>query len=169
MKSREIKKFREDYTDYTKKCVFEGYKLAVLFDEKDDVKRMGGRWDANEQTWWMPRENLKKDAEQYGGPPNGSLVEDYLNDLQMVMGQYGEFQKKDAQLNSNHASEYKLKHTHSENRVTVLWWDAEDAVCFHQSQQDGTFGNDCPDAVWYTVENARIRWGHLIDDAYIRV
>ena len=103
MKSKEIKKFREDYTDYKKKCVFEGYKLAVLFDEKDDVKRMGGRWDANEQTWCMPRENLKKDAEQYGGPPNGSLVEDYLNDLQMVMGQYGEFQKKDAQLNSNHA------------------------------------------------------------------
>jgi len=162
MKTKEIKKFREDYTKYEKPCVFEGYKLAVHFDEKDDVKRYGARWDANESTWWMPEKKLLNEIHD-----NGTLVRDWLNDNQMIMGQYGEFQNKP--LNSNNASEYKLKHAHSENRVTVLWWDAEDAVSFHQSDQNGEFLGNAPDAVWYTVENARIRWGHLIDDAYIRV
>jgi len=45
MKSKEIRKFRESYNKYEKDCVFEGYKLAVRFDEKDMVKKHGGRWD----------------------------------------------------------------------------------------------------------------------------
>ena len=164
MKTKEITQFRKTYTKYEKECVFEGYKLAVLFDEKDDVKRYGGRWDAGAEHWWMPESKLLNEVHD-----NGTLTRDWLNDNQMIMGQYGEFQNKSSHCHENDASEYKLKHVHSENRVTVRWWDAEDAVSFHQSKQDGTYGNDCPDAVWYTVENARTRWGHLIDDAYIRV
>jgi len=166
MKSREIRKFRKTYTKYEKDCVFEGYKLAVLFDEKDEVKQYGGRWHPYPNDdgghWWMPEDKLLDEVHD-----NGTLVRDWLNDNEMIMGQYGEFQNKP--LEPNCASEYKLKHGASKNRVTVLWWDAEDAVSFHQSKQDGTFGNNCPDAVWYTVENARTYWNKLIAEGYIRV
>ena len=99
---------------------------------------------------------------------NGTLVRDWLNDNEMIMGQYGEFKNKPLEPNS--ASEFKLhKIVQGGTRFTVLWWDAEDAVSFHESLGDGTFGNNCPDAVWYTVEKARIRWDELIENGYIRV
>ena len=161
MKSREIRKFRKTYTKYEKECVFEGYKLAVLFDEKDDVKRYGGRWDADEQTWWMPANKLLDQIHD-----NGTLVRDWLNDNKMIMGQYGKFQNK--RLNHNNASEYSLQNAGG-LRYTVQWWDAEDAVSFHQSKQDGTFGANCPDAVWYTVEAARTQWDLLISTGYCRI
>ena len=39
MKTKEIATFRKTYKDYDKQCYFEGLKLAVHFDEKDDVKK----------------------------------------------------------------------------------------------------------------------------------
>ena len=164
MKSKEIKKFREDYTKYEKPCVFEGYRLAVHFDEKDMVKSYGGRWDADEQTWWMPEKKLLIDA-GVGNPSNGSLIRDVLNDNKMIMGQYGEYKgpcKGDA-------VEYKLKHDSSKNRVTVHWWEDSDAVQFHPSDQNGEWLGNAPDAVWYTVEKARIHWDELINGGYNRV
>lgn len=158
MKSREIRKFRKTYTDYKKKCVFEGYKLAVLFDEKDIVKRMGGRWDPEEMTWWMPAKNLKKDAEQYGGPPNGSLVEDYLNDMQMVMGQYGDIQKVDANRMGRY-EQYTLRNGNKDS-FTVNWFEDVDAVEFVSSSLIGK---------WFTVENARTHWDELVNGGYNRV
>ena len=158
MKSREIRKFRKTYTDYKKKCVFEGYKLAVLFDEKDTVKRMGGRWDPEEMTWWMPVKNLKNDAEQYGGPPNGSLVEDYLNDLQMVMGQYGEIQKHDENQMGRY-EQYTLRNGNKDS-LTVNWFEDVDAVEFVSTSTIGK---------WFTVENARTHWDELVNGGYNRV
>jgi len=161
MKSREIKKFREDYSKYDKDCVFEGYKLAVHFDEKDSVKKLGGRWDGDEGTWWMPEKNLKNDAH-----PNGSLVVDVLNDNEMIIGPYGKYI---GPCKGTNAVEYKLKHDSSENRVNVHWWEDSDAVQFHPSDQKGEWLGNAPDAVWYTVENARIHWDELIAKGYIRV
>jgi len=164
MKSREIRKFRKTYTDYKKKCVFEGYKLAVLFDEKDIVKRMGGRWDAEEMTWWMPVKNLKKDAEQYGGPPNGSLVEDYLNDMQMVMGQYGEIQKVDTN-RMGHYVQYTLRNGNKDS-LKVNWFEEVDAVEFVSSTPtSSSYGI----GKWFTVENARTHWDELVNGGYNRV
>jgi len=161
MKPKEIRKFRESYTKYDKDCVFEGYKLAVHFDEKDSVKKLGGRWDADEQTWWMPEKNLKNDAH-----PNGSLVVDVLNDNEMIMGQYGKY-KGPCQ---GEGVEYKLRQPgQAGTRYTVNFWIESDAVAFHQSLPDGTFGNNCPDVVWQTVEEARIHWDELIAEGYIRV
>tara|TARA_Y100000310_G_scaffold333632_1_gene411574 strand:+ start:532 stop:1017 length:486 start_codon:yes stop_codon:yes gene_type:complete len=158
MKTKEIKKFRENYTDYKKECVFEGYKLAVHFDEKDIVKRMGAKWNPDEQIWWMPAKQLKEDAEPLGGPPNGSLVIDVLNDNEMIMGQYGKIKKKSG-LNNNDASIYELQQGAS--RITVQWWDAQDAVSFKLSGDN--------DTVWYTVEDARIQWENLLAEGYNRV
>ena len=49
MKSKEIHTFRKTYKDYDKQCYFEGLKLAVHFDEKDDVKRYGAKWNQEEK------------------------------------------------------------------------------------------------------------------------
>jgi hypothetical protein len=162
MKSREIRKFRKTYTDYKKKCLFEGYRLAVLFDEKDLVKRMGGRWDAEEQTWWMPAKNLKNDAEQYGGPPNGSLVEDYLNDMQMVMGQYGELKQENA-LDHNHYTEYGLHKSNNEPQFKVQFYYEQDVVVFVPT------GMGDLETEYLTVEEGRKRWDNLIECGYNRV
>ena len=156
MKTREINKFRKTYTKYEKKCVFEGYKLAVLFDEKDDVKRYGGRWNADEQTWWMPEGKLLNQIHD-----NGTLVRDWLNDNEMIIGQYGEF--NGSVCNPNNATEYSLQNA-SGIRYTVQWWDAEDAVSFTQSLPDGKFETGCT----ITVENARTRWNLLISEGFIR-
>ena len=162
MKSREIRKFRKTYTDYKKSCIFEGYRLAVLFDEKDLVKRMGGRWDAEEQTWWMPAKNLKNDAEQYGGPPNGSLVEDYLNDMQMVMGQYGELKQENA-LDRDHYTEYGLHKSNNQPHFKVQFYYEQDVVVFVPT------GMGDLETEYLTVEEGRKRWDNLIECGYNRV
>jgi len=165
MKSKEIHTFRKTYTKYEKECVFEGYKLAVLFDEKNDVKRYGGRWHPNDGHegghWWMPEKKLLDQIHD-----NGTLVRDWLNDNEMIIGPYGKYI---GPCKGTNAVEYKLKHDSSENRVTVHWWEDSDAVQFHPSDQNGEWLGNAPDAVWYTVENARIHWDELIAEGYIRV
>ena len=98
--------------------------------------------------------------------PNGSLVVDVLNDNEMIMGQYGKY-KGPCQ---GEGVEYKLRQPgQAGTRYTVNFWIESDAVAFHQSLPDGTFGNNCPDVVWQTVEEARIHWDELIAEGYIRV
>ena len=44
MNKKELKNFRDNYTPFeATNCYGQGVELAVHFDEKDDVKRMGGR------------------------------------------------------------------------------------------------------------------------------
>ena len=166
MKSKEIRKFRKSYTKYDKDCVFEGYKLAVLFDEKDQVKQYGGRWHPYPTEeggyWWMPENKLLDQVHD-----NGTLVRDWLNDNEMIVGQYGKFQNKP--LDPNRCTKYSLQRATGGFRYTVQWWDGEDAVSFSKSLPDGTFGNNCPKQVWMTVEEARCHWDELISKGYNRV
>jgi len=97
MKTHEINKFRKTYQPYVKGCCFEGLKLAVLFDEKDEVKRIGGMWDANAKLWWMPACNLHMSvshqhlaAANWSGADNPDIRE-YLNHKKMILGPYGDF------------------------------------------------------------------------------
>jgi len=63
MKKNELRKWRENYTPWDKPIVTEGLRLAVHFDEKDHVKRMGARWQpdpsGNGGYWWMPISKLQ--------------------------------------------------------------------------------------------------------------
>ena len=86
MKTKEIIEFRKTYKPYEKVCVFDGYKLAVLFDEKEMVKAKFARWDEGEQTWWIPAGRLKEND----GIGPGSIHE-WLNNNKMIVGQYGTF------------------------------------------------------------------------------
>jgi len=153
MKSKEIRKFRESYSKYEKDCVFEGYKLAVLFDEKDDVKRYGGRWDADEQSWWMPEKKLLDEVHD-----NGTLVRDWLNDNQMIMGPYGDFKGTDKRMENKSVEHHILRK--GDSKYLINWYPNQDAV---------SLGLDDEETHWFTVENARTRWDELISEGYNRI
>ena len=166
MKTKEIKKFRESYKSYIKDCVFEGYKLAVHFDEKDEVKRLGGRWDADNQTWWMPAKQLKEDAEPLGGPPNGSLVIDVLNANEMIMGQYGKFNETvhtKSFIDNDHFTEYGLHKSNNEPQFKVQFFYDHDVAKFIPTGM-GELATE-----YLTLEDGRKRWNEAINAGYNRV
>jgi len=159
MKSREIKKFRKTYTKYEKECVFDGYKLAVLFDEKDDVKRYGGRWNQEEQTWWMPAGKLLDQIHD-----NGTLVRDWLNDNQMVMGQYGKIKNRERWDETNdHYTEYGLYKSNNEPKFKVQFFYEHDVAKFIPTGM-GDLATE-----HLTIEDGRKRWDEFINAGYNRV
>ena len=153
MKTREIKKFRDSYTKYEKECVFEGYKLAVHFDEKNMVKKHGGRWDADEQTWWMPEKHLLTDVHAGIG-----TIRDVLNDHKMVMGQYGNFKGKKSIMDNKSHEGFILRK--DELAYVVTWYPNQDAVEFVGASDTSK---------WYTVETGKTRWDELVKEGYNRV
>ena len=96
LNKRQLTKWRADYTVWDNLCTGEGLHLAVHFDEKDDVKRLGGRWNPDPSGkgghWWMPKDYLTQDCpiecELMGDGWSGT-IEDWLNNHKMIAGQYG--------------------------------------------------------------------------------
>ena len=161
MKSREIRKFRKTYTKYEKNCVFEGYKLAVLFDEKEDVKKFGGRWNADEEHWWMPESKLLDQVHD-----NGTLVRDWLNDNEMIIGQYGEFNETEHTklfLDNDHYTEYGLHKSNNEPQFKVQFFYDQDVAKFIPTGM-----GDLP-TMYLTIEDGRKRWDEFINTGYNRV
>ena len=97
MKKHELKKWRENYTVWDAPCLGEGLHLNVHFDEKDDVKRLGARWNPDPSGkgghWWMPVNKLEQDCpfedEEFWGPGGSGTVQHWLNNHKMIAGQYG--------------------------------------------------------------------------------
>jgi|SaaInlV_100m_DNA_2_1039680.scaffolds.fasta_scaffold11160_2 hypothetical protein len=162
MKSHEIKTFRKTYKDYTKECAFEGYQLAVLFDEKDDVKQLGGRWDKDDKTWWMPKEKLDKNFDCNGA--GVGTIREHLNNHQMIMGQYGEHDSTIVLSDMTAHRRYKLVQDNVE--IIVHWYDDYDAVKFETVV--GNFGGRKAhhNSKWFKIADARTNWNSLIDEGY---
>ena len=159
MKTKEIKKFRKTYTKYEKECVFEGYKLAVLFDEKDDVKRYGGRWNQEEQTWWIPAGKLLDQVHD-----NGTLVRDWLNDNQMIMGQYGKIKNAERFTHEEtHYTEYGLHKSNNEPQFKIQFFYNHDVAKFIPTGM-GELATE-----YLTIEDGRKRWDEAIIAGYNRV
>ena len=97
MNKRQLTKWREDYTVWDSPCLGEGLYLHCHFDEKDDVKRLGARWNpapngAKGGHWWMPKEMLEHECPiECGTVGDGwsGTIEDWLNNHKMIAGQYG--------------------------------------------------------------------------------
>ena len=95
MNKRDLKKWREDYTLWESPCLGEGLYLHVHFDEKDDVKRLGGRWNPDPSGkgghWWMPKDKLQQDSPLDVDFLDGwsGTIQDWLNNYKMIAGQYG--------------------------------------------------------------------------------
>jgi hypothetical protein len=161
MKSKEIHDFRKTYTKYEKECVFDGYKLAVLFDEKNDVKRYGGRWDAEAEHWWMPASKLLDEVHD-----NGTLVRDWLNDGKMIMGQYGDFHKSlnnSNLLDNDHFTEYGLHKSNNDPQYKVQFFYNHDVAKFIPT------GMGDLDTEFLTREEGQKRWDECIANGYNRV
>ena len=153
MKTKEIHDFRKTYTAYTKPCVCEGLQLAVLFDEKDEVKQYGGRWDAGNNTWWMPAKALN------------STKLNWMNDNKMIMGQYGKVDIDKcgdyacaATSKGEFATVYRLVNDNQSDgpeEITVQQWSGMDAVNFIGD------GNK-----WLSLEDGRNVWDELVKQGY---
>jgi len=97
MNKRQLIKWREDYTTFDAPCLGEGLYLHCYFDEKDDVKRLGGRWNSDPSGkgghWWMPKNQLDKDCPMRAFDTEGcgcsGTIRDWLNNYKMIAGQYG--------------------------------------------------------------------------------
>ncbi len=79
MKKKELQNFREKYSDWdiNKDIYTEGLGLAVHFDEKEDIKSFGVKWDADKKQWWLPSEKATIDTVKE------------LNDRKMIVGMRG--------------------------------------------------------------------------------
>lgn len=169
MKTKEIQKFRESYTKYEKECVFEGYALAVHFDEKEMVKKYGGRWDADKQIWWIPKKHLLTDAGVGSHRINGTLIRDVLNDHKMIVGPYGKFISIhwNASLSNKSHEEFWLRN--HELSYLVAWYESQDAVEFVGPSSDTEEVSRHFQRQWFTIKDAKKRWDELITEGYIRV
>lgn len=71
MNKRELKKWRDSYAPWDRKCITEGLQLNVHFDEKDHLKRIGARWQPDPSGkggyWWIS--NSKLDSDMVTGLP----------------------------------------------------------------------------------------------------
>jgi len=65
MNKRELRKWRESYSDWDQGCLAEGLRLNVHFDEKDHLKRIGARWQPDPSGkggyWWISGAKLNND------------------------------------------------------------------------------------------------------------
>jgi len=160
MKYEEIREFRKTYTKYEKECVFEGYKLAVLFDEKNDVKRYGGRWDAGAEHWWMPADKLLDQIHD-----NGTLIRDWLNDNRMVMGQYGKINNRERfnDVAESNYTEYGLHKSNNDPQYKVQFFFRHDVAKFIPT------GMGDLDTEFLTREEGQKRWDECISNGYNRI
>ena len=163
MKTREITAFRKTYKDYDKQCYFEGFKLAVHFDEKDDVKRYGAKWNQEDKIWWMPMDNLSTDVHAGIG-----TVRDWLNDHKMIVGQYGNFDENKHTRNlfseaNDHFTEYGIHKSNNEPSFKVQFFYEQDVVKFIPTGM-GDLAME-----FLTLEDGRKRWDEAITNGYNRV
>ena len=166
MKNKEIATFRKSYKDYDRQCYFQGLKLAVHFDEKEDVKKWGAKWNADGGFWWMPVDRLTVDVHAGIG-----TVRDWLNDNKMIMGQYGKFNETEHSLNL-FSTEGSTSGNWTDYRMSKSNHDPKFKVQFFYDQDVAKFSTDGVSELlseYLTIEDGRKRWNALIEEGYERI
>ena len=169
MNKRELKKWREDYTLWESPCLGEGLYLHVHFDEKEDVKRLGARWNPDPSGkgghWWMPKAKLDTtcpiECELMGEGWSGT-IEDWLNNHKMIAGQYGTLKGAACENWCDRGSErqvYELLTTSGEI-ATMKVYPELDIV---EMVPPGVVAN------WLNMRDARVVWDMLIQGGARRV
>ena len=169
MNKRDLKKWREDYTVWDAPCLGEGLYLHVHFDEKEDVKRLGARWNPDPSGkgghWWMPKNNLSTtcpiECELIGEGWSGT-IEDWLNNHKMIAGQYGTLNGAACENWCDRGSErqvYELLTTSGEI-ATMKVYPELDIV---EMVPPGVVAN------WLNMRDARVVWDMLIQGGARRV
>ena len=175
MNKTQLRKWREDYTVWEMPCLGEGLYLHVHFDEKDDVKRMGGRWNPDPSGkgghWWMPAGKLNKDCpiedEENWGPGGSGTVEHWLNNHKMIAGQYGTLDAracKDAVIGEeqDHREQYDL--LSPEGDTTAITVYSRLGITSIDSS-DGHMA----ELVWRTIDDTRVVWNDLTEAGWRKI
>ena len=122
MNKTQINKFRETYTEYHGPIGSDGLELACTFDEKDDVKSLGAKWNpapngARGGHWSMPAKRLQMTH----ALAEGTILE-YLNELKMVVGPEGGIADADVMhYLSNDSTEHILKKPEGTSMKFQIW------------------------------------------------
>ena len=161
----QLRKWREDYTVWDAPCLGDGLALHVHFDEKDDVKRMGGRWHPHPSGkgghWWMPINKLGQtcpfEDEEFWGPGGSGTVQDWLNNHKMIAGQYQpNAQECKDYLDDNNAMAVEYDIVNDDSTMTFRVYPELDVV---------DIGND----VFQTVADSRTIWDDFMKIGWRRV
>ena len=181
LNKRELRKFRENYISFDQTPVTEGLKLAVHFDEKDYVKRIGAQWQPDPSGkggyWWMPTNTMHRampdDMEEIvnifddkidpDATADGLSRLEWLNRNQMVEGTHGNLDEGAAlaAIVDLDAVEFEVRNTSDDNYghfyvfadVNVVNWTANGANPNYNRQL-------------MTVEQSRDMWNALMEQGY---
>mgnify|MGYP003640235801 CR=1 FL=1 len=173
MNKQELTKWRHDYTVWDSPCLGEGLYLHVHFDEKDDIKRLGGRWKPAPEGekgghWWMPKDRLDKNCplvdDEYWGPGGSGTIQDWLNNHKMIDGQYGMLDRSDCLDYANEDNSFvshRLLGTDGEQMHICVFEEAG----IVRLLGDAAAGSDA----WMTTEEARQSWAFMMKDGYRKI
>ena len=164
MNKRDLKKWREDYTVWESPCLGEGLYLHVHFDEKDDVERLGARWNPDPSGkgghWWMPKARLSTtcpiECDIVGEGWSGT-IEDWLNNHKMIAGQYGTLKGAACENWCGRGDEHQVYQllTPEGNIATMTVYSELDIVEIEGPQQGG-------ETNWLNMRDSRKVWDMMI-------
>ncbi len=164
MNKRQLTKWREDYTVWDSPCLGEGLYLHVHFDEKDDVKRLGARWNPDPSGkgghWWMPKSKLNQtcpipDEENWGSDGSGT-IQHWLNNHKMIGGQYGTLSASQCQSNSAGQDHENYQLLTTDGNISTMTVYAELDIVEIEGPHGGGETN------WLNMRDARKVWDMLI-------
>jgi hypothetical protein len=169
MKSREINKFRSNYKPYRGIAGDDGLHLAVLFDEKDDIKSKGGKWNPAPEGeegghWSMP--NARLDDNDGQGP---GTIRQWLDGHAMIVGPQGPLNTELARshveaLNKDgnvEVTTFSLRRPGDELTYTYKIWGDTGLVSFNTPDNDLSAHKP---VTWLTLPDARLLWEvHMLD------
>ena len=173
MNKRDLKKFQENYTEFVPgvnhpgtavPAVADGFRLAVHFDQKDEVKQWGAKWNSEEKYWWLPL------REVVGGPSaTGRTNLRELNQRKMVQGWHGVVNSPEA-ARWIHEDEADHEHTltDGEKSINFYAWLHHDLCMMINSRHIGTT-NGASAALFETLSQGRTSWNNLMEKGYRRL
>tara|TARA_R100001082_G_scaffold108240_1_gene83230 strand:+ start:88 stop:597 length:510 start_codon:yes stop_codon:yes gene_type:complete len=162
MNKRDLKKFQENYTEFKPNSQnqlappAEGVRLAVHFDDKDEVKGWGARWNAEEKYWWLPVRECSATRMRE------------MNHRKMIAGLYGNVRSDDHAANWVNGDEctavFNLRRDLEGARIAV--YEQHDLI-----QIIGTAENasTCYGAGWHTIAHGRQMWDALMTAGFRRL
>lgn len=166
MNKTQLRKWRENYISWDAPCLGDGLQLHVHFDEKDDVKRLGARWNPDPSGkgghWWMPRANLNVvcpiECDIYGEGWSGTIL-DWLNNHSMVAAQH----HPDRVL----IQEYLVDHSLDVDLYDIVSQDGDTTMTFRVYEALAIVG--VGDTVYQNIDDGRTIWNDMMNVGWRKV
>lgn len=188
MNKRELRKFREKYDDWAlHDVVTENVRLAVHFDEKDSVKRIGAHWNpdpSGKGGYWSLRKNQLDLRMPKGVSEIVNIFDDIANitktiedDLPVLewLNANGMIHEGDGKVIPSAIEELLDRHpmgtveSHTlafdDSEVIFTVYELPDGRMYVRQHHDHTAAGDT-DEVWYNPVQGRAAWDMLVEAGY---